>query len=259
MSSIDNQTYYLTGKIFIEGTIKAVTGLHIGGSKSALDIGGIDLAVIKTAKDKMPFIPGSSLKGKLRSMLALEGGYKKVDDDSPEIKRIFGYSADQGGTLGMPTKLIVRDADLMHESFNEDFKDEDLDFKYTEEKWENTIDRKTGTALHPRQIERVPAGAKFNLRMVYNVYIGKDKNKADTLEDLRLIRQAMRMLCDDYLGGHGSRGSGHIAFEGVRAFIRSMEDYKLETVGETKLTDSFLDSAISGEFIPVTNGIEPTP
>ena len=142
MSNQDEKRYYLTGKIFIEGKIKALTGLHIGGSKSALDIGGIDLGVIKTARNAVPFIPGSSLKGKLRSMLAREGGHIEVKKDGKHIKRIFGYPADddiakenEDNPVPVPTKLLVRDAFLRENDFAEDFEDAELDFKYSEEKW----------------------------------------------------------------------------------------------------------------------------
>ena len=252
MSNPTETRYYLTGKIFIEGKIKALTGLHIGGSKSALDIGGIDLGVIKTAKNAVPFIPGSSLKGKLRTMLAREGGYRNVKEDNDAIKRIFGQSADEKhSSMEVPTKLLVRDAFLREDDFEKEFEDAELDFEYSEEKWENTINRKTGTAEHPRQIERVPAGAMFDFQLVYNIYVTEDQSPKETLEDLQLIRQSMNMLKDDYLGGHGSRGYGRIEFKDVKATVRSMEDYKQADVGETLLADDFLGSDIARDIIPV--------
>ena len=208
----------LTGKIFIKGSIVAETGLHIGGSKSSLDIGGIDLNVIKTA-DKVPFIPGSSLKGKLRSMLARLAGSESVTADPASVKTLFGDSGEND-KKGFVTRLLVRDAMLEDkENFKKRFKD--LEFEYTETKWENTIDRKTGTAQHPRQLERVPAGAKFEFEIVYDEY-----DDAKTKEHLMTLRTAMRLLEGDYLGGSGSRGYGKVRFEGVHYTIKRVEDFQ---------------------------------
>ncbi len=205
----------LKGKYFIKGQIKAITGLHIGGSKTALDIGGIDLNVIKTAEG-IPYIPGSSLKGKLRSMLAKEQGSMDVKEDEKNIREIFGFPPKQKNKDGeeIPaeqTRLLVRDSFLNNENKEKmeskegDFSELELD--YTEGKWENTIDRKSGTAGNPRQIERVPAGAIFDFEMIYDVY--DDDKKEGHLKE---IKKAMRLLQDDYLGGSGSRGYGKIEF-----------------------------------------------
>lgn len=211
----------LTGKIFIEGKIKAVTGLHIGGSKAALDIGGIDLNVIKTSEG-VPYIPGSSLKGKLRSLLAREYGSESVSSDNDNIKEIFGESPSKESD-GKITRLIVRDSFIDNdvkknmELKNGEFSELELD--YTEGKWENTIDRKNGTAGNPRQIERVPAGAEFTFELVYNVY----DNKKDV--HIKEIIKAMRLLEDDYIGGSGSRGYGKIKFEKVKFLEKTIDIY----------------------------------
>jgi len=171
----------LIGKVCLSGKIKTETGLHIGGSKTALDIGGIDLNVIKTAEG-VPFIPGSSLKGKLRSILAREYGSvaisrhngvaadEKTDDEIEIIRELFGSAGDK--VSGCPSRIIVRDATLDIEFFNDPEKNEgifsELEMDYTESKWENTIERKTGTAKHPRPVERVPAGAEFDFEIIYN-------------------------------------------------------------------------------------------
>ncbi|MEZ4775450.1 MAG: type III-A CRISPR-associated RAMP protein Csm3 [Bacteroidia bacterium] len=224
-----------TGKLFITGKIRAVTGLHIGGSKAALDIGGIDLNVIKTAIGKVPFIPGSSLKGKLRTLLAREVGSIAVSakqlkgapgihDMSPEaiyISEIFGFPGDAENETEVPTRLLVRDAFLDTYGFEKTFSEADLTDEYTEEKWENTINRRTGTAEHPRQLERVPAGADFDFVMIYNVY---DDGKKDA--HIKHIRRAMRILEEDYLGGQGSRGYGAIEFVDVELSERTVEDYE---------------------------------
>lgn len=225
----------LESKIFIKGHIKAVTGLHIGGSKSSLDIGGVDLNVIKTAKN-VPFIPGSSLKGKLRSLLArIEGSMAvseqaleqnekgkgiKTDEQVPHILELFGSSGDDDKREYV-TRLLVRDAFLDAATFKSDFNDHEMELEYSDIKWENTIDRIRGTAKHPRQLERVPAGAKFKFEMVYDAY---DDGKVK--DHLTYIRIAMRLLEGDYIGGSGSRGYGKIKFEEVKFYQKDLEVYQ---------------------------------
>ena len=80
----------------------------------------------------------------------------------------------------------------------------------TEVKAENTINRSTSQAK-PRQIERVVAGSRFGVNIVYNaVDIGQ------MLEDLTLLAKGMKLLQLDYLGGHGSRGNGRVSLENFR-------------------------------------------
>ncbi|MEO1261920.1 MAG: type III-A CRISPR-associated RAMP protein Csm3 [Bacteroidota bacterium] len=231
----------LTGKLIIKGKINTETGLHIGGSKSSLDIGGVDLNVIKSPQG-VPFIPGSSLKGKLRSLLAKTEGStavnardakgSKSDEDFPYLLQIFGSSGDDKDR-GEVTRLLVRDAKLNEDHFGSAFdKDKvEMDFPYSDVKWENTINRKKGTAEHPRQLERVPAGAAFEFEMVYDLYedaesrpyLNKDKQPekigADNISELnkhlKALETAMRLLQDDYLGGQGSRGYGKVKFSKI--------------------------------------------
>lgn len=219
----------LIAKYFIKGNILAVTGLHIGGSKTALDIGGIDLNVIKTAAG-VPYVPGSSLKGKLRTMLAKEEGSDSHKFDSDKIKEIFGDSPSKEDE-GQITRIIVRDSLLTNkdELKNSEGEFSELELDYTEGKWENTIDRKTGTAGNPRQIERVPSGAMFGFELIYNVY---DDGKKD--EHLAEIKKAMRLLEDDYLGGSGSRGYGKIKFIDIKEGERTIEQYKKNEIVEFK-------------------------
>lgn len=240
----------LTGKVFIKGEIVALTGLHIGGSKSSMDIGGLDLNVIKTP-DGIPYIPGSSLKGKLRSLLARVAGtvaitQKEADkiekgalsdetsDNAAHIREIFGLPGDETGNTGTEKKakaytsarLIIRDADMLTDVFGEDRKQPfprpgSMEFAYSDIKWENTINRRTGTAEHPRQLERVPAGARFAFEMVYDVY---DDKKLET--HLGQIFAAMRFLQGDYIGGQGSRGYGKIAFQDVTVIQKTVKDFE---------------------------------
>ena len=220
----------LLGKIVIKGIIKAKTGLTIGGSTVGLDIGGVDNPVIKDAKGK-PYIPGSSLKGKMRSLLEKAEGKpltknlggsrihvceKPEDYQNCHVCKIFGVPGKEG--FGEPTRIIVRDAFLIDESITEEMK-KNLDLEYTEVKFENVIDRIT-SAANPRQTERVPAGAQFEFEMIYNVFDEKDK------ENLKEVFKTMKLLEDDYLGSSGSRGYGKIEFKDVKIYWNSIKNYE---------------------------------
>ena len=199
----------LIKKIKIDTTIELLTGLHIGGSKESVEIGGLDNPVIKLAsKEGQPYIPGSSLKGKMRCLLEQIAGATKVGDD-PEVCNLFG-SADAKNP--QPSKVIVRDAMLTEESLKFLKGCDDLDMPYTEVKWENVIDRIKGAAEHPRQTERVPAGVKFNVEMIVNVW----DSDGDGSALLNLLHKAMNALENDYIGGSGTRGYGQIRFGEVK-------------------------------------------
>lgn len=191
----------LVKKIRINTTITLVTGLHVGGSGDNVEIGGIDNPVIKIGtKDNQPYIPGSSLKGKMRCLLEQIAGSSKVGGND-DINNLFGFSQ-----TNQPSKLIVRDSMLTQESV-EMLKAAELDMPYTEGKWENVIDRVKGTAEHPRQTERIPAGVSFDVEFVINVW---DEDKEDNL--IGLLNKGINALENDYLGGSGSRGYGQIKF-----------------------------------------------
>ena len=192
----------LVKKILVSTKLTVVTGLHIGGSKDSVEIGGIDNPVIKVATRKnQPYIPGSSLKGKMRCLLEQVNGATAVGK-SKIVNNLFGYASNN-----QPSKLIVRDAYLTADSV-EKLVAASLDMPYTENKYENTIDRVKGKAEHPRQSERVPAGAEFDVEMVINVW---DNDSADELK--QLLRQGIALIENDYLGGSGSRGYGQVKFE----------------------------------------------
>jgi len=193
----------LVKKIRINTTLELLTGLHIGGNSDNVEIGGIDNAVIKVAtKNNQPYIPGSSLKGKMRCLLEQIFGAPEVGKNAT-INNLFGFQK-----TNQPSKLIVRDAYLTNKSEKELHECDSLDMPYTEGKWENVIDRVKGTAEHPRQTERVPAGAKFNVEFVINVW----DNDNDGTELLELLKKGIRLIENDYLGGCGSRGYGQIKF-----------------------------------------------
>lgn len=198
----------LIKKIKFQTSITLVTGLHIGGGSENVEIGGIDNPVIKLAtKDNEPYIPGSSLKGKMRCLLEQAAGSSKVGGNK-EVNNLFGIIENKElNTTNQPSKLIVRDAMLSEESKTILLGSNNLDMPYTENKWENVIDRTEGVAEHPRQSERVPAGAVFNAEFVLNVWDDDDEKKL-----IELFEKGIRLLENDYLGGSGSRGYGQIKF-----------------------------------------------
>ena len=185
-------------KIAICGEIKVITGLHIGGSDSDLDIGGIDNSVIKT-KDGIPYIPGSSLKGKLRDLIARSKGYPTIKDDKNETRTLFEGTKGKdykGKEIKLtPTRLLTRDCFIVNKTVN------------LEDKAENVIDRSTGIA-NPRHIERVFPDSVFKLEMILDIYDVDRENIINLLETLKL---GFKLLENDYLGGSGSRGYGKVA------------------------------------------------
>lgn len=192
----------LVKKIKLTSTMTVLTGLHIGGSKESVEIGGIDSPVIKMAtKSGQPYIPGSSLKGKMRCLLEQVNGATAVGNNAT-VNNLFGFAKNN-----QPSKIIVRDAYLTEESIHKLESCHDLDMPFTENKFENTIDRIKGVAEHPRQIERIPAGVKFHVEMVINVWDDDDESQL-----LNLLKQGIALLENDYIGGSGSRGYGQVAF-----------------------------------------------
>lgn len=226
----EKQNFRLFGRVFIEGVIRAETGLHIGGSQAEIAIGGVDNPVISNALTNQPYIPGSSLKGKMRSLLEKNDGrpqnqniggayihscktkdaYEKCD-----VCQIYGVAAGKPGEANFtnPTRLIVRDVSLTPESAANLLKAK-TDLPYTEVKWEVAIDRVT-SAANPRPMERVPAGAEFGpFELVYSLYDPADVQRLSRVVD------SMSLLEDDYLGGSGTRGSGKIAFTNMTVIIK---------------------------------------
>lgn len=196
----------LEKKVIYSGTITLKTGLHIGGTNASLNIGGPDKFIVRNPLSNIPYIPGSSLKGKMRALVEIANGETNggKPSNNPESKagKLFGTAGD--GDDKHPSRLIVRDADL-DVSVENMFSNTDL--PYTESKTEVAIDRVTAKA-NPRTFERVPAGAKFKLNMVLNVFEGEDEEALKAT-----IKQAIKLLEDDYLGGHGSRGYGQVKID----------------------------------------------
>ncbi|WP_297499767.1 type III-A CRISPR-associated RAMP protein Csm3, partial [Thermococcus sp.] len=80
------------GKVVIRGRIKALTGLHIGSQRDVSEIGGIDNPVIKDPHTGLPYIPGSSLKGKLRSLFEVFTN-SKLDEWKDKYPTLKNYSS----------------------------------------------------------------------------------------------------------------------------------------------------------------------
>ena len=193
----------LVKKIIYTGTITLKTGLHIGGTNAALNIGGPDKFVVRNPINNVPYIPGSSLKGKMRALVEIAKGCISDGKASNDPKSLSGelFGVATGNSDNRPSRLIVRDAEL-DLSKPEMFGNTDL--PYAGSKTEVAIDRITAKA-NPRTFERVPAGAQFKLNMVLNIFEGENEQRLK--ETLQL---AIRLLQDDYLGGHGSRGYGQV-------------------------------------------------
>ncbi len=203
-------------KVMLEYTLKCVTGLHIGDSKESTDIGGVDLPVVRRKDNNQPYIPGSSLKGKMRCLLDQVNGRNadgKCLNDGSTVCQLFGAlkNGDNEAQGNLPSRLIVRDAYLTDESAKMLLNSTNTDMPFTEIKIENTIHRITGVAQHPRQQERVPAGAEFEVKFMINVFADDEKEvEIVRNQHLKVLKQGIDLLNHDYLGGSGSRGYGQV-------------------------------------------------
>ncbi len=234
----------LIGKLILEGELRCETGLHIGAGKGSLEIGGADNPVVKDSHGR-PYVPGSTLRGRIRALLEQATGaavpselvylskrkgqevrIHQSDRPDDEICILFGRSPGRmekvgGGDLdsnhATPARLSVFDAPLVAESITSQMK-ETLDDELTEVKSENAIDRITSQA-NPRTLERVPAGARFKVRFVLDILCPEDAVLPGVLV------QGLRLLEDDTLGGGGSRGSGRVSFSDLKLVWRGQDFY----------------------------------
>lgn len=226
---MSNNTYKFSGKYIIKADLRCITGLHIGGTDEGFEIGGMDNPVIKGPITGYPYIPGSSLKGKMRNILEWADGKVRIEQDkkgnysgelckcgSCDVCIIFGASADAKGQKE-PTRLTVRDS-FPKGSTIEDWRTNLGENIYTEVKTENTIDRLTSEAM-PRPMERVPANSVFEVEMLFDIY------KDDDVKKLKKVFEGMILLEDSSLGGSGSRGSGKVAFEEIKIYKRGIDYY----------------------------------
>jgi CRISPR-associated protein Csm3 len=199
--------------VHIRGTLTLLTGLHVGGNKENLEVGGTDNAVIRDPVTKEPYIPGSSLKGKLRSLLEWRHG-KMGERGLPcgcaqpgcPVCTLFGPHSKPVHGLG-PSRLLVRDAFLVPGSQGLLSRLQDEGLPMAEIKTEVTIDRRTGVALHRglRTQERVPKGAQFQLEMTLRVFKGDDEQKL-----VGWVEDGLKLLGSEAIGGSGSRGYGWV-------------------------------------------------
>ena len=211
-------------KIKITGDLLVKTGMHIGGSSAFAAIGAVDSPVIKDVKTNLPMIPGSSLKGKMRSLLAKEFNTKVVEpnDDHERISRLFGSAKK---TNIRKSRVLFSDMVLANE---EELRRLGLQ-SMTEVKFENSISRATAVA-NPRQIERAVRGSVFELELIYEM-----EKEEEFLEDMETLAEGMKLLQYDYLGGNGSRGYGKVVFEGIQAevVVGTVEDDLMERCNQS--------------------------
>jgi CRISPR-associated protein Csm3 len=212
--------------LIIRGEISVETGLRIGGSSESIEIGGVENIVIRDPKSDLPYIPGSSLKGKMRSLMELSDPKvsgnilnskgKPCECGNCIVCKVFGTASKE--VEHGPTRLIIRDSFPTEETIKNWSSAEDI-VQGAEVKYENTINRLTSEA-NPRPMERVPRGSKFNFEMIFSVYTDEDyKNFNTVLESLKLLE-------DNYLGGSGTRGYGKIKFENIKIIKRTLDYYK---------------------------------
>jgi CRISPR-associated protein Csm3 len=259
----ETKNIQLKGRVFLTFDIEAVTGLHIGGSDTGIEIGGVDKTVIRDPITNRPYIPGSSLKGKVRSLVEkykglgqnqrIGQGFIHSCTDAEQYARcdvcqIFGVPGER--EFATPTRLVVRDVHLSDASAKLLEERARTDLPYTEVKTEVSIDRVT-SAANPRQMERVPAGSVFGgtrrvvrngaereipqpAELVYSVYEGDACDPLRDVARLRTVVEGLQLLEDDYLGGLGSRGSGKVHIQSIRIAVRGNGDYLAEPtpVGE---------------------------
>ena len=190
------------GKILIRCDLEVRTGMHIGGSSAFSAIGAVDSPVVRDPYTGLPIVPGSSLKGKLRTLLARSlcqdiENMPECSADDARILRLFGSAEPVRRSRLQFADAFLTNAEALSSK----------GVRVTEIKTENTISRANAQAT-PRQIERVIAGAAFGVSIVYDV-----TDPAQVEEDLALLAKGMKLLQWDYLGGHGSRGSGRVSLK----------------------------------------------
>lgn len=256
------EPFKLYGRVIFTMNIQAKTGLHIGGSSTGLEIGGVDNPVIRDATG-VPYIPGSSLRGKMRSQLEKSLGLQQNNSIGHQVKihtckttaeyekdggcpvcQIFGVPGEVEATG--PTRLVVRDVPMTTQSA-EKLSKAHTDLAYSELKTEVAIDRVT-SAASPRNLERVPAGTVFGpAELVFSIYAPND------VERLTRILEGLQLIQDDYLGGAGSRGSGKVEFIDIHVSARNGTRYSIEEKYDKPL-NSLAD--LEANFAEIKNWVQ---
>lgn len=196
-------------KIQITGEIELKTGMHIGGSSAFAAIGAVDSPIVKDIRTNLPMIPGSSLKGKMRALLAKMYNEKlatKPDDDADCLTRLFGCAKKnqvKRSRVLFSDMIMSNEAELRNQGLQ----------SLTEVKFENSINRATAVA-NPRQIERAIRGSVFKLDLMYEA-----EKENEIVEDMTVLANGFKLLQYDYLGGSGSRGYGKVTFCDVQAEV----------------------------------------
>ncbi|MCB1196035.1 type III-A CRISPR-associated RAMP protein Csm3 [bacterium] len=191
-------------KIFFYGTIETKSGLHISSYNDSFSLGILDYTIIRDSITQQPFIPGSSIKGKMRTLLKQCSAHDADSQNDNQQITDFLFGAPSRTVYTQHTRVIFRDAYLTKESV--DVKIPFADLPFTEIKKETYVDRHTGRAT-PTLIERVPAGLFFSLEIILTIYEGDDEQAL-----INTLLQGLHLLQDDYLGGRGSRGYGVVKF-----------------------------------------------
>lgn len=270
----------LMGNIIIKGTLTAKTGLHIGASADTVEIGGIDSPVIKHPVTGEPYIPGSSLKGKMRSFAEkieaavdkdfefnryldsakkirqhvcsdIDFSYNASDNKGAKkcpVCRVYG-STGYNGKRNHPARIIVRDC-MLTDDGDKAIRPENL--YIFEAKMENAIDRITAAA-QPRTFERVPSGAEFRFEIIYKVQGDIENNNGKTQllsseinniqKDIRNIFEILSLIEKDGLGGSISRGYGQVEF--------SLDNYECKYFKVGGTDEDFLP--VNGDQDAITN------
>ena len=204
--------------LLIEGEIEVLTGLHIGAGNDEIKIGGTDNPVVRDPVRNEPYIPGSSLKGKMRSLIELYFGRISKDgtpwqnwrdEKGKLICKLFGISGAEADEIEggiAPTRLSFYDLYLL----NVEQLKEKVGALLTEDKAEVSINRISGTGKNPRHTERVPAGAVFEFKLTMKIFEGDNEE-----EMIETIKKGLRLIELDSLGGNGSRGYGKVRFKNI--------------------------------------------
>ena len=236
--------------ITIDSKLTLVTGLHIGGADDGMKIGGVDSPVMKREvfcsdsgdvgfdnkrKITEPYIAGSSIKGKIRTLL--EHYFRLIDPlgkgsvvDSKSnfgdakyrnlIIKLFGESGGNDGIEGEIniTRAIFRDC-FITSSVRKAFLENKIEL--CESKYENVIDRKTGTTIGGglRQIERVPSAVEFDFNMSIRIFVNDNE---ELFQDTIIL--GLKLLELDALGGSGSRGYGRVHFDDILGDIKELDE-----------------------------------
>ncbi len=233
---MSKQNWRLVRMRKLTGQIEVVTGLRVGASQDTMEISGLDNPIIRNPVTEEPYIPGSSLKGKMRSLAEWylnevpPGGDPTRGNPDTRTGRVFGVSASRDSQIG-PTRLIVRDAFLSEQS-RQSFR---TGLPITEIKHENSINRLTADAT-PRPMERVVPGVRFDFELVYRVLDTGDGETEDQENFDKVVRLALALLQADCLGSAGSRGCGQIRFVDLKD--ENGQDVSLPTIRDVFATEA---------------------